>query len=68
MPESQNISHADFQSCPPPVRVYRAKREKYAWKLIKAADSVTLLTVAECKAVIRRAIAGEFDEDIRRGL
>jgi hypothetical protein len=40
-------------------------RRAHAEELIRAADTVTLLTCAEVTELYRRADAGEFDEDVR---
>lgn len=41
------------------------KRLKYAMHLVSCADTVTLLKCEEVRAIIDRALSGEFDSDIR---
>ena len=44
--------------------VINQKRLDYAFELVRCADTVTLTTCAEVKAIVERALSGEFDADI----
>ena len=42
------------------------RRVKYAFDMIALANSVSILSLDEMEAVVLRALAGEFEEDIRK--